>query len=54
METIMANNNWKLVNLPSGSKPVGCKWKFQGKFGVMMVLYRQNMDVDLFDRCSCC
>ena len=26
MDSIMSNQTWELVNLPHGSKPIGCKW----------------------------
>jgi hypothetical protein len=25
MDSILSNNTWVLVDLPSGSKPIGCK-----------------------------
>ena len=28
MDSIIGNNTWKLVDLPPGSKPIGCKWIF--------------------------
>ncbi|GLT33022.1 hypothetical protein SLA2020_076450 [Shorea laevis] len=29
MDSIMSNNTWILVDLPHGSKPIGCKWVFR-------------------------
>ena len=29
----MENDTWELVELPSGRKPVGCKWIFKTKHG---------------------
>ena len=31
MDSIMGNKTWKLVDLPPGSVPVGCKWIFKKK-----------------------
>ena len=30
-QSLMDNETWELVNLPSGRKPVGCKWIFKTK-----------------------
>ena len=32
MDSILSNNTWILVDLPSGSKPIGCKWVFRRKY----------------------
>ena len=32
MVALKKNETWELVNLPSGKKPVGCKWVFAVKF----------------------
>jgi len=32
MQAIEAMNAWKLVPLPEGKKPVGCKWVFKVKY----------------------
>ena len=32
-ESLMKNKIWKLVELPSGRKPIGCKWVFKVKYG---------------------
>jgi hypothetical protein len=29
MEFVMSNNTWIIVDLSSGSKPIGCKWIFK-------------------------
>jgi hypothetical protein len=34
MDSIMGNKTWKLVDLPPGSKPIGCKWIFKRKMKV--------------------
>ncbi|KAG8482909.1 hypothetical protein CXB51_024232 [Gossypium anomalum] len=34
MDSIMGNQTWILVNLPPGSKPIGCKWIFKKKMKV--------------------
>ena len=31
IESIMHNHTWKLVDLPPGNKPLGCKWIFKKK-----------------------
>ncbi|KAL0388370.1 UNVERIFIED_CONTAM: Retrovirus-related Pol polyprotein from transposon TNT 1-94 [Sesamum radiatum] len=32
IESIMQNHTWELVDLPSGSKPLGCKWILKRKY----------------------
>ena len=32
MDTLQKNETWELVDLPSGKKPVDCKWVFVVKF----------------------
>lgn len=32
MESILQSHTWELVDLPSGDKPLGCKWIFKKKF----------------------
>ena len=34
MNSIMGNKTWKLVDLPLGSKPIGCEWIFKKKMKV--------------------
>ena len=34
MDSIMGNKTWKLVDLPPGSKSIGCKWIFKKKMKV--------------------
>ena len=31
-ESLMKNETWKLVELPSGRKPIGCRWVFKVKY----------------------
>lgn len=31
MDSITSNNTWILVDLPTRSKPIGCKWVFKRK-----------------------
>jgi hypothetical protein len=60
IDSILSNNTWILVNLPLGSKPIGCKWVFRRKynsdgsiqtFKVRLVAkgFRQNEGIDYFD-----
>ena len=32
MNSILSNNTWVLVDLPTSSKPIGCKWAFRRKY----------------------
>ena len=32
MDSILSNNTWVLVDLPSGSNTIGCKWMFRRKY----------------------
>jgi len=32
MDSILSNNTWVQVDLPTGSKPIGCKWVFRRKY----------------------
>ena len=34
MDSILFNNTWVLVDLPRGSKPIGCKWVFRRKYNI--------------------
>ena len=56
----MGNKTWKLVDLPLGSKPIGCKWIFKkkikvdgtiDKFKARLVAkgFTQNEGLDYFD-----
>ena len=31
LESILSNHTWKLIDLPLGAKPIGCKWIFKRK-----------------------
>ncbi|XP_020209364.1 uncharacterized protein LOC109794321 [Cajanus cajan] len=31
IQALHANNTWQLVDLPSGRKPIGCRWVFRVK-----------------------
>ena len=32
MNSLLFNNTWIIVDLPSGSKVIGCKWVFRKKY----------------------
>ena len=32
MDSLLSNQTWVLVDLPYGSKPMGCKWVFRRKY----------------------
>lgn len=60
MDSIMQNNTWKLVDLPPGCKPLGCKMIFRRKMKVdgtvdkykaRLVIqgFRQKEGIDFFD-----
>ena len=60
MDSILSNNTWILVDLPLGTKTIGCKWVFRRKyntcrspqtFKVKMVAkgFRQKEGIDYFD-----
>nr|GEY54351.1 zinc finger, CCHC-type [Tanacetum cinerariifolium] len=60
MDSIMGNNTWVLVDLPSGCKPLGCKWIFKiklkldgtvKKFKVRLVIhgFKQKSGIDYFN-----
>ena len=63
MESLISNRTWKLVDLPSGCKTIGCKWvlrkklKLDGsidKFKARLVAksFKQKVDLDFFDTFS--
>ncbi|GKE18378.1 zinc finger, CCHC-type containing protein, partial [Tanacetum coccineum] len=60
MDSIIGNNTWVLADLPSGCKPLGCKWIFKRKlkvdgtiekFKAMLVIqsFKQKSVIDYFD-----
>nr|GFA27456.1 zinc finger, CCHC-type [Tanacetum cinerariifolium] len=59
MDSIIGNNNWVLVDLPPGCKPLGYKWIFKRikldgiveKFKAMQVIqgFKQKLGIDYFD-----
>ena len=60
MNSILSNNTWVLMDLPTGSKPIGCKWVFRRKyntngsiqtFKVRLVAkgFNQREGIDYFD-----
>ena len=36
IDLILSNNTWVLVDLPTGSKPIGYKWVFRKKNIILM------------------
>ena len=32
MDSILSSNTWVLMDLSTGSKPIGCKWVFRRKY----------------------
>ena len=60
VESILQNHTWELVDIPPGSKPIGCKWIFKrklkadgsvDKYKARLVDkgYRQKEGLDYFD-----
>uniref|UniRef100_A0A2N9EYR8 Reverse transcriptase domain-containing protein n=1 Tax=Fagus sylvatica TaxID=28930 RepID=A0A2N9EYR8_FAGSY len=60
MDSILSNNTWVLVDLPSGSNTIGCKWVFRRKYRIdgsvqtfkaklVAKGYRQREGIDYFD-----
>ena len=63
MESLISNRTWKLVDLSTGCKTIGCKWvlrkklKLDGsidKFKARLVAkdFKQKADLDFFDTFS--
>ena len=63
IESIMQNHTWELVDLPLGSKPLGCKWIFKRKIKtdgssdkykdrLVAKGYKQKEGLDYFDTYS--
>ena len=60
MESLISKKTWKLVDLPSGCKTIGCKWVLRkklkpdgsiDKFKARLVAkgFKQKVDLDFFD-----
>ena len=58
--SIMSNQTCELVDLPPGSKPIGCKWVFQKKYHTNDMIqtfkarliakgFKQRENIDYFD-----
>ena len=63
IQSIMHNHTWELVDLPLGSKPLGCKWIFKRKLKtdgsidkckarLVVKGYKQQEGLDYFDTYS--
>ena len=63
MKSLISNRTWKLVDLPSGCKTIGCKWVLRkmlkpngsiNKFKARFVTkgFKQKDDLDFFDTFS--
>ena len=62
-DSILQNHTWELVDLPTGCKPLGCKWAFKkklktdgtiDKYKARLVIkgYKQQKGLDYFDTYS--
>ena len=60
MDSILSNNTWILVDLPTSSKPIACKWVFRRKYNtngsiqtfkarLLAKGFKQREGVDYFD-----
>ena len=60
MKSLISNRTWKLVDLPSSCKTIGCKWVLRknlkpygsiDKFKARLVAkgFKQKADLDFFD-----
>ena len=60
MDSLVSNGTWVLVDLPSSTKPIGCKWVFRRKyntdgslqtFKAILVAkgFKQKEGIDYFD-----
>ena len=48
MDSILSNNTWVLVDLPPGSKLIGCKWVFRRKYNTMDSLLKYLSTYQIF------